>query len=57
MSQFTIVAIASPLEANYLDEWIEYHKIIGVDHFFIATNNWDWKSSDPCIETIRVDGR
>ena len=57
MSQFTIVAIASPLEANYLDEWIEYHKIIGVDHFFIATNNWDWKPSDPCIETIRVDGR
>ncbi len=32
-------------EAPYLKEWIEYHKMIGVDHFFLyndkSTDNWE----------------
>ncbi len=28
-------------EANYLKEWIEYHKIVGVDHFYLYNNNSD----------------
>jgi len=26
-------------EANYLKEWIEFHRIIGVDHFYLYNNN------------------
>lgn len=26
-------------EANYLKEWIEYHRIVGVDHFYLYNNN------------------
>lgn len=26
-------------EAKYLKEWIEYHRIIGVDHFYLYSNN------------------
>ena len=26
-------------EAMYLREWIEYHKIVGVDHFYLYNNN------------------
>ncbi len=26
-------------EAQYLKEWIEYHKIVGIDHFFLYNNN------------------
>ena len=25
-------------EANYLQEWIEYHKVIGIDHFYLYNN-------------------
>lgn len=32
-------------EAPYLKEWVEYHKMIGVDHFFLyndkSTDNWE----------------
>jgi hypothetical protein len=33
-------------EANYLKEWIEYHKLIGVDHFRLYDNGSidDWQS-------------
>lgn len=26
-------------EAPYLKEWIEYHKIVGIDHFYLYNNN------------------
>lgn len=26
-------------EAKYLNEWIEYHRMIGVDHFYLYSNN------------------
>lgn len=26
-------------EASYLKEWIEYHKIVGIDHFYLYNNN------------------
>lgn len=26
-------------EANYLKEWIEFHRLIGVDHFYLYNNN------------------
>jgi len=26
-------------ESNYLREWIEYHRLVGVDHFYLYTNN------------------
>jgi len=26
-------------EAKYLEEWIEFHRIIGVDHFYLYNNN------------------
>ena len=28
-------------EAPYLKEWIEYHRLIGVDHFYLYNNNSD----------------
>lgn len=36
-------------EAPYLEEWIEYHRIVGVDHFYLYDNN----SSDDYIGRIR----
>lgn len=55
--KYGICAIASPLEANYLSEWIAYHKKIGIERFFICTNGWSLKSTDPAIVTTRLDGR
>jgi len=55
--RFAICAIASPLEANYLDEWIAYHRAIGVEQFFIATNDWDWKCNLDYVCTTRINGR
>jgi hypothetical protein len=28
-------------EASYLDEWIKYHIVIGIDHFYLYNNNSD----------------
>lgn len=28
-------------EAQYLEEWINYHQVIGVDHFYLYNNNSD----------------
>lgn len=36
-------------EAPYLREWIEYHKIVGVDHFYLYNNN----SNDDYLNIIR----
>lgn len=56
-SKFAICAIASPLEKNYLDEWVSYHKKIGVEAFFICTNGWDWDTKAEGVYTTRIDGR
>lgn len=34
-------------EANYLKEWIEYHKIIGIQHFYLYNN-----SSEDCYTEV-----
>src|ERR1700761_9514165 len=36
--EITIVAITHN-DHSYLSEWIEYHKLIGVSHFYIYDNN------------------
>lgn len=36
-------------EAPYLKEWIEFHKIVGVDHFYLYNN----KSSDNYLEILQ----
>jgi hypothetical protein len=36
-------------EAKYLDEWIKYHLVIGVDHFYLYNNN----SEDNFIEILQ----
>ena len=36
-------------EARYLPEWIEYHRILGVEHFFIFNNN----STDDISSVLR----
>ncbi len=28
-------------EASYLKEWIEYHEMIGIEHFYLYNNNSD----------------
>lgn len=28
-------------EADYLQEWIEYHRIVGIEHFYLYNNNSD----------------
>lgn len=35
-------------EGRFLKEWIEYHRLIGVDHFFMYNNN----STDNYIEIL-----
>lgn len=36
-------------EARYLKEWIEYHRVVGVDHFYLYNNN----SSDRFYEVLK----
>ncbi len=36
-------------EARYLKEWIEYHKIVGIEHFYLYNNN----SSDNYEEILK----
>lgn len=55
--KYGICAIMSPLEANYIDEWMAYHKKIGIERFFICTNDWTWNISDPAVVMTRLDGR
>lgn len=40
-------------EAKYLKEWIEYHKLIGVDHFFLYNNNSEDNYLDILNEYIK----
>lgn len=36
-------------EAKYMKEWIEYYKLIGIDHFYLYNNN----SEDNYFETLK----
>lgn len=45
--QLSIVAIFQD-EAPYLKEWIEYHRLLGVDHFYLYNNS----SSDNYLEVL-----
>lgn len=36
-----MMAIASPLEIPYMEEWIEWHRQIGIDEFLICLNDWN----------------
>lgn len=45
--QISICAIFKN-EDRYLKEWIEYHRIIGIDHFYLYNNN----SSDRSLEIL-----
>lgn len=36
--QVSIIAIFKN-EANYLKEWIEFHRIVGINHFYLYNNN------------------
>lgn len=38
--QLSIVCIFNN-EADYLKEWIEFHRLVGVDHFYLYNNNSD----------------
>ncbi|MGP1586934.1 MAG: glycosyltransferase family 92 protein [Treponemataceae bacterium] len=52
----SIVAIFKN-EAPYLKEWIEFHKIIGIDHFYMYNNNSDdnfYEILSPYIEENSV---
>ena len=42
-------------EGVYLPEWIAYHKAIGVEHFYIYSNNND-DGSDELLETLSEAG-
>ena len=46
-------------EDHYIDEWINYHKLIGVDEIFIYQNNWrcSLKNNDETIHLIEWDGQ
>ena len=48
MFKITIAAIVKD-EARFLPEWIEYHRMMGVEHFFIFNNN----SSDGIESVLR----
>lgn len=37
--QFLAVCVIIKNEARYLAEWIVYHQLVGVDHFYIYDNN------------------
>lgn len=57
MFDYSIAAILSPLEANYVEEWMSYHRKIGIQHFYLATNNWDFTMKCPDVDVLRIDGR
>jgi len=45
---FLSVATQFQQEGRFLKEWIEYHKLVGVDHFYLYNNN----STDDYLEVL-----
>lgn len=48
MSYLSVCAIAKN-EAPYLEEWVEFHRLVGVEHFYLYDNS----SSVPIRETLK----
>src|SRR6187431_2863710 len=45
-------------EAKFLDEWIQFHLVVGIDHFYLYNNNSDdnyYEILKPYIEKGFVD--
>ena len=56
LNKTAIVAIAK-MENNYLREWVEYHKSIGITHIFLYDNNdLDGERFDSVINDYITDG-
>lgn len=55
--KLALVAIAAEWDRQYLDEWIRWHKSIGIDDVYIITNNWEWTPSGKGVYTGRIDGK
>ena len=63
-----IAAIVSPLEIPYLQEWLDWHREIGFDDFYLVLNDWSpcdmvefekmcWRGrSEGWIHIMRLDG-
>lgn len=63
-----IAAIVSPLEMPYLQEWVDWHREIGFDDFYLVLNDWSafdmvefqrmfWRGcSNGWIHVYRIDG-
>ena len=45
---FLSIATQFQQESRFLKEWIEYHKLVGVDHFYLYNNN----STDDYLEVL-----
>jgi len=53
----TAVVCIAKEEAQYIDEWIEYHHKLGFDHFFIYENDWDYSIDKSYVTTIPFNGK
>jgi len=43
-------------EDPYIDEWIEYNKILGFDDIFIYQNDWRWSGESENVHKLEIDG-
>ena len=43
-------------EDRYIDEWVQYHKKLGIDEFYIYENNWRCNLNYEYINKIPFDG-
>ena len=55
MRRNAIVCIAKE-EDHYIKEWIDYHKKLGFDHFFIYENDWASPIKIDSITNIPFNG-
>ena len=46
-------------EDHYIQEWIKYHKLIGIDEVFIYQNNWRYpfENAGKDVHLIEWDGQ
>jgi len=43
-------------EDNYIEEWLDYHRKLGFDHFFIYQNNWRFNKDFTDVTKFKFDG-
>lgn len=48
----TSICCIAKNEDLYIDEWINYHKKLGFDHFFIYQNNWRYEGTKKNCEYV-----